>query len=190
MKKLLLLTTLPLVAFLTSFAGKEQGPGFYERTLNDTTVEKTADPKSGFRDLFVSPNSDGSFFNVQMNPKAVSFVQDYMDGHTLQLTKMKSWGRPYFDLIDKVLAQHKLPTELKYLSVIESDLKNSAVSWAGAVGPWQLMPQTAQCHQEKRQPQFLGTAIPPAGRVADACKEIYCHTLYHGRRWRCNHHDT
>ena len=36
------------------------------------------------------------------------------------------------------------PGELKYLAVIESKLKTSAVSWAGAVGPWQFMPQTAR----------------------------------------------
>jgi membrane-bound lytic murein transglycosylase D len=57
---------------------------------------------------------------------------------------MKSWGKPYFDLIGAVFARHKLPVELKYLSVIESDLKSGAVSWAGAVGPWQFMAGTAR----------------------------------------------
>lgn len=33
---------------------------------------------------------------------------------------------------------------LKYLAVIESDLKSNALSSAGAVGPWQLMPGTAR----------------------------------------------
>ncbi|HYC29197.1 MAG TPA: lytic transglycosylase domain-containing protein, partial [Chitinophagaceae bacterium] len=53
-------------------------------------------------------------------------------------------GRPYFNMIDGILIQHGLPKELKYLAVIESELKPSAVSWAGAVGPWQLMPGTAR----------------------------------------------
>jgi membrane-bound lytic murein transglycosylase D len=57
---------------------------------------------------------------------------------------MKTWGRPYFDIMNNILAQHGLPTELKYLSVIESALKTYAVSWAGAVGPWQFMPATAR----------------------------------------------
>ena len=57
---------------------------------------------------------------------------------------MKSWGRPYFNLIDGILNQYGLPSELKYLAVIESNLKPSALSWAGAVGPWQLMPATAR----------------------------------------------
>ncbi len=57
---------------------------------------------------------------------------------------MKSWGRPYFNLIDGILRQYGLPSQLKYLAVIESNLKPTALSWAGAVGPWQLMPATAR----------------------------------------------
>ncbi len=45
---------------------------------------------------------------------------------------MKDWGRPYFNMIDDILTQHNLPKELKYLAVIESQLKTNARSWAGA----------------------------------------------------------
>jgi membrane-bound lytic murein transglycosylase D len=37
------------------------------------------------------------------------------------------------------LTECGIPKELKYLSVIESHLQPNLVSWAGAVGPWQLM---------------------------------------------------
>src|SRR4029079_14064440 len=37
-----------------------------------------------------------------------------------------------------------LPKELKYLAVIESDLKSNALSHAGARGPWQFMSYTAK----------------------------------------------
>ena len=67
-----------------------------------------------------------------------------MEIHSARLNRMKGWGKPYFDMIGDVFTQHGLPVELKYLSVIESDLKTSAVSWAGAVGPWQFMPETAR----------------------------------------------
>ena len=55
------------------------------------------------------------------------------------MSRMKDWGRPYFHIYDKVLSEHRLPLELKYLSVIESSLQSGMRSWAGAVGPWQLM---------------------------------------------------
>ena len=42
-----------------------------------------------------------------------------------------------------MLAHYHLPLQLKYLAVIESELKASAVSRVGARGPWQLMPSTA-----------------------------------------------
>jgi membrane-bound lytic murein transglycosylase D len=57
---------------------------------------------------------------------------------------MKDWGRPYFNLIDNILAKNDLPRELKYLAVIESQLKSNSKSCKGAVGPWQFMPATAR----------------------------------------------
>jgi membrane-bound lytic murein transglycosylase D len=47
-------------------------------------------------------------------------------------------------MMDDIFEQHGLPIELKYLAVIESKLKSSAVSYAGAVGPWQFMAATAK----------------------------------------------
>lgn len=57
---------------------------------------------------------------------------------------MKTWALPYFTLIENVMSQYNLPKELKYLAVIESGLNTHALSWAGARGPWQLMPETAR----------------------------------------------
>lgn len=145
MKKLLLLTALPLTAFLYSFAGKvQQDRRMYIVAAVDSSIkEVVGNPKEGFKDLFET-SENTTEFTAKLNPKAVSFVQDYMESHTKKLNKMKDWGRPYFDLMEGILAKHGLPTELKYLSVIESELKANALSWAGAVGPWQLMPATAR----------------------------------------------
>jgi membrane-bound lytic murein transglycosylase D len=99
--------------------------------------------REGFKNLFESSSLTTSLA-VKLNPLAISFVKGYMNSHTPMLTKMKAWGKPYFDMMDKVLVQYGLPAELKYLAVIESQLKNKAVSWAGAVGPWQFMPATAR----------------------------------------------
>lgn len=92
--------------------------------------------------LFESSLSSAS--GIRLNPRAVSFVQDYMEENGEDLLKMKGWARPYFNMMDAVLTRYSLPAELKYLAVIESQLKSSAVSWAGAVGPWQFMPETAR----------------------------------------------
>ena len=102
------------------------------------------DPKKAFKDLFINAPTAAGTYTVQLNPRAISFVQDYMDRHNRQLAQMKDWGRPYFDMMAGILTAHGLPGELKYLAVIESNLKSYAVSWAGAVGPWQFMPATAR----------------------------------------------
>jgi len=50
----------------------------------------------------------------------------------------------YFPRIEKELAVHKLPEDLKYVAVAESDLMAMACSPAGAVGPWQFISSTGR----------------------------------------------
>jgi membrane-bound lytic murein transglycosylase D len=102
----------------------------------------TSDVKNGFNNLFLA--SVNGTNGAKLNPRAISYVQDFMIRNRQEMDDMKSWGRPYFNLIDGILGQYGLPSELKYLAVIESNLKPTALSWAGAVGPWQLMPSTAR----------------------------------------------
>lgn len=112
----------------------------------DTTreVQFISDPKQGFKDLFESNTITNGFNTTHLNPRAISFVKDYMETHGKKLEKLKRSGKPYFDMIDKILELHGVPGEMKYLAVIESNLKSSAVSWVGAVGPWQFMPATGR----------------------------------------------
>jgi membrane-bound lytic murein transglycosylase D len=101
--------------------------------------------KNGFKSLFNNNHFDASKpYTGQLNPRAVSFVQEYIGKQGKELEKMKSWGKPYFDLYDNVLSLYGIPKEMKYLSVIESHLRSGLVSWAGAVGPWQLMEYEAK----------------------------------------------
>lgn len=81
---------------------------------------------------------------IPMNPHVVKFVKDYLrkNNETLELVKKRS--DRYFKIIDPVFQKHGLPIELKYLAVIESELKATAVSRVGAAGPWQFMPATAR----------------------------------------------
>ncbi len=146
-----LLFLLPCVA-----AGQEDGADFPDslsvkkQSGGLITVDSSYHPdtvlhdlKSAFRNLYTSDEKE-KIRTSQLNPQAISFVNDYIQKYGEQLEKLRSWGRPYFDMISDILNSHGLPSELKYLAVIESYLKTYAVSWAGAVGPWQLMPQTAR----------------------------------------------
>lgn len=100
----------------------------------------------GFSSLFkVTSTEDNSKpFQFQLNAKGISFIESYMEKQGPSLLKMKTWARPYFNLYDQILTNNGIPVELKYLSVIESSLASNLVSWAGAAGPWQIMPEEAK----------------------------------------------
>ncbi len=116
-----------------------------KEAVTNVTDSSVVSDKSGFKSLFANNTFDASKpYAAQLNPRAVSFVQEYIRKQGKELDKMKSWGKPYFDLYDNILALYGIPREMKYLSVIESHLSSGLVSWAGAVGPWQLMDYEAK----------------------------------------------
>ncbi len=153
------------------FAKSESG--FMQRPVIDTTGNETKDsitlpltslkdPKEDFKDLFATTAPFSSGVSIaQLNPLAINFVEDYIGSHSKMLENLKDRSRPYFDMMDAILTKHGLPNELKYLAVIESQLKTAARSWAGAVGPWQLMPATGR---------NLGLRI---GKNVDERRDIY-----------------
>ena len=101
--------------------------------------------KYGFKDLFKNYSYNSSIpYASQVNPFAESYMQDYLKAHRNSLLSLKKSSMPYFNFIDGILTQYGLPKELKYLAVIESDLKSTALSDKGARGPWQFMPYTAR----------------------------------------------
>jgi membrane-bound lytic murein transglycosylase D len=102
-------------------------------------AQKDSANKIGFNSLFKNKFDSTKPYATQINPRAIAFVQDYIKKQGRELERMKSWAKPYFDVYDNILSLYGIPTEMKYLSVIESHLQSGLVSWAGAVGPWQIM---------------------------------------------------
>lgn len=83
--------------------------------------------------------------NIRLNKQAALFVNDYIRRNDESLSKIKDRSVKHFDMMDSVFIRYGLPVELKYLAVVESELKSSATSRVGAKGPWQFMPETAKC---------------------------------------------
>lgn len=81
---------------------------------------------------------------IRLNPRAKTFVEDYTTKNRKDVMGIKDRGLVYLNMIDNIFTQHGLPTELKYLAIIESRLNSRAVSRVGAVGPWQFMAGTAK----------------------------------------------
>lgn len=157
-RKLVYASIFSLVWLLMAFdtGGKKKTTNPAQKSAAKSTQARKAKARIVLVDTIQSPAKTDSMANpgfnslfeinsgVRLNPRAITFVQDYMEKNTEDLLEIKEWGRPYFNMMEGILSKYGLPTELKYLAVIESRLKRSAVSWAGAVGPWQLMPATAR----------------------------------------------
>jgi membrane-bound lytic murein transglycosylase D len=81
---------------------------------------------------------------ISLNKHASKFVKSFLVREDEALDKTKKRSASYFKMIDGIFAKYGLPLELRYLAVVESDLKTHAVSRVGAKGMWQFMPQTAR----------------------------------------------
>lgn len=81
---------------------------------------------------------------IELNEGIISYVDEFIEREADDLNDIREKRGKYLELYDKILSEYDLPVQLKYLSVIESDLKSHPVSPVGAVGPWQLMKETAR----------------------------------------------
>ena len=63
--------------------------------------------------------------------------------HSVSLLQIKR-AQKYFPIIEPILKENGIPTDFKYLAVIESNLDIRAYSPAKAAGFWQLLPKTAE----------------------------------------------
>lgn len=106
---------------------------------NDSLIQT-----KGFKSLFTTGVVDAAQpLLTQLNPLAVPYVKEYIQQYGKKLNNMKEWGQAYFNLFDGILTKYGVPKELKYLAVIESDLRSTATSRVGAAGPWQFMSELA-----------------------------------------------
>ena len=97
-----------------------------QKNMEDTNTQF----RVGFTSLFTVNAAEVKKGPLQyeLNEKAISFIQTYMDKQGAGLRKMKTWAKPYFNLYDVILESKGIPTQLKYLSVIESHLSSDVTS--------------------------------------------------------------
>lgn len=108
------------------------------------TVLTTKVAKANFSLSSFNLSSAADFSLAQPGKQLKKFVDAYIKSNDDCLSTIKSNSKRPFTIIDSVLEHYGVPAELRYLAVIESELKTSALSRVGARGPWQLMAQTAR----------------------------------------------
>ncbi|MDP9040612.1 MAG: lytic transglycosylase domain-containing protein [Bacteroidota bacterium] len=99
-----------------------------------------------------------------LNKQVKLFVKTYIQRNSKNLYNIKQRSSSPFIMIDSIFKHYGLPVQLKYLAVVESELKIKAVSKVGAVGPWQLMSSTGRIlglkinsHCDERKNYFKST---------------------------------
>lgn len=112
-----------------------------------------------------------------------AYVQSYIDTY-LAGTQREGLGRIiglskyYFPIYEKVFHDMGIPEEIKYLSIVESQLNPNAVSRVGATGPWQFMGPTAKIYglnidtyvDERRDP--IQSSYAAAAYLKDAYQQF------------------
>lgn len=82
--------------------------------------------------------------NLTLNIRIRQYVNNYIRENEEELNAVRLRSTRPFKLIDAIFSRYGLPKEMKYLAVVESQLKATALSKVGAKGPWQFMAATAQ----------------------------------------------
>lgn len=131
---LLLIFPAALFSLRIGFAEPLVRSSLYMSSGHDTT---TAVPPDSLLIKPVVPS-------IAINRHVRSFVKTYVKKEDEYLQKIKGKSEPWFKTIETVFSKYNLPTQLKYLAIVESGLQPKIQSRAGAKGLWQLMPVTAQ----------------------------------------------
>jgi len=87
-----------------------------------------------------SPDNEFQF----SHPRVDSFVTRFQTSLRGFFSGALSRSGRYVPRMSSILQQEGVPPELAYLPLIESGYRPHAVSRAGAVGPWQLIPGTGR----------------------------------------------
>ncbi len=86
----------------------------------------------------------GSTIPFEYHPMVEKHIRYFLSYGDEYFNMLHERMKTYFPIFEEILDRYNLPTELKYVSVIESNLNPSAVSWCGATGLWQFMPYTGK----------------------------------------------
>ena len=84
-------------------------------------------------------------FNIPIviNKEVEAFIRYFQTSNRRHFVRWLERSERYIPMMQEILAQNNLPTDLVYMAMIESGFNTSAYSRARAVGPWQFIKGTA-----------------------------------------------
>lgn len=82
----------------------------------------------------------------ELNDRIFSFIQYYTVRNRDYIKMVLARKEKFFPLFEQTLSKHEMPTEIQYLSIVESGLDPKIKSRVGAMGLWQFMPATGKMY--------------------------------------------
>ncbi|NTW52367.1 MAG: transglycosylase SLT domain-containing protein [Chlorobiaceae bacterium] len=114
-------------------------------------------------------------FKLIYNQHVKGFIRVYAVDKRKMVSKVLGLTKVYFPLFEEKLREHNIPSEMKYLAVVESALNPTAVSRAGARGLWQFMSGTGKMYGLQSS-SFIEDRYDPYKETVAACEHL--HDLY------------
>jgi membrane-bound lytic murein transglycosylase D len=112
-----------------------------------------------------------SKFKLIYNDHVKGFIRVYAVDKRKMVSKVLGLTKIYFPLIEEKLREYDIPTEMKYLAIVESALNPTAVSHAGARGLWQFMGGTGRMYGLQSS-SFIEDRYDPYKATVAACEHL------------------
>ncbi|MBQ1874635.1 MAG: lytic transglycosylase domain-containing protein [Paludibacteraceae bacterium] len=105
---------------------------------------------------------------MQYNQEVQTYVSRYLKAPGM-VSRVRGLGEYYFPIIEQIFRENGLPTELKYLTLVESKLNPLVVSPRGAAGLWQFMPGSGKAFGLERT-AYVDDRLDTYRSTEAACK--------------------
>ena len=143
--------------------------------VNDTTLNSTVNTNIPDSVYIARLAKIPSVFRLTYNPIVRKYIEMYLQRKPELVQIMLGMAEYYFPAFDDIFDMYDVPTELKYMSIIESALNPKARSRTRAIGIWQFMYGTGKLYgltinslvDERRDP------IKATHAAAQYSKDLY-----------------
>ena len=148
-----------------------ENDGLAERVKSEPDISEITAYPDLFFECHIAEMSRNTSIKLFYNTTVRHYINLYFTERIDQISIINDRSRVYFPVISKYLEKFNLPSELKFLAILESALSETAVSPSGAVGLWQFKEETGISCGLQIDKQNDERTNPEASTIA-ACKYL------------------
>ena len=162
----------PIVASLDSMLNfyNRLSKGIVKDSFDISVIDEVPEFTSDEVKKMLSDLDNNTPFSFNFNPVIEEYIRFY-EKRRRSVAIFLARKEAYFPIFEEMLLKYKLPLELKYLPIVESALKPTAESWAGAAGLWQFMYNTGKQYGLEAN-SYVDLRKDPYKATEAACKHL------------------